>query len=89
MFFGQFQENRNAIEEQYRNVQWIENTGLAPEALKALADASVAEWTEEGLDRSLIKARLFALVLDRSQLAVTPEEQRRHICYSMEKRISA
>jgi len=74
MFWGKFQQNRNAIEEQYRNVQWIESSGLAPEKLKELANTSVSAWTEEKLDRSLIKARLFALVLDKAQLAVTPQE---------------
>ena len=70
MFWGMFMENRAAIEEQYRAVHWREDSGLAPEALRALADEAMA--AED--DKALKKARAFACVLDHAQLAVEPKE---------------
>lgn len=70
MFWGKFFDNREAIEEQYRAVRWREESGLAPDQLRAMADAAMAG--EE--DKAMKKARAFACVLDHAQLAVEPAE---------------
>lgn len=74
MIYGHFHNNREAIENQYRAVVWNEESGLCPEQLSALAQEKKQLWADEGLPRPIQKARLFALVLDHAQLAVTPEE---------------
>ncbi len=74
MFTNTFMKNREAIEEQYRAVRWIEGSGLAPEALLGQANALRDTLAGEGFSRPLIKARVFEFILDRAQLAVTPEE---------------
>lgn len=70
VFWETFFANRTAIEEQYRAVRWRENSGLAPEELRAMADGAM----EAETDKALKKARAFACVLDHAQLAVEPAE---------------
>ena len=72
MFWNQFNENRNRIEEQYRQTAWDASTGLEPDALREACSALEAETAGES--RTMQKAKLFAFVLDRAQLAVVPEE---------------
>ena len=72
MFWNQFSENRNRIEEQYRQTAWDASTGLEPDALREACSALEAETAGES--RTMQKAKLFAFVLDRAQLAVVPEE---------------
>lgn len=74
MFWNGFTKNREKIERQYAQTDWNESSGLPPEELDALADACVKKWTDEGMDRPTLKAKLFALVLDYAQLSVVPEE---------------
>lgn len=72
--FGCFDENRAAIEEQYRADLWIPESGLTPEALEQEFFMEKDRLEAEGTPRPLVKARLFALVLDRAQLAVVPQD---------------
>ena len=49
MFWGTFFANRTAIEEQYRAVRWREDSGLAPEELRAMADGAMEAETDKAL----------------------------------------
>lgn len=69
-----FDENRTALEEQYRRDLWIQESGLSPEALKARFDALCSELQAQALPLPLVKAQLFAFLLDNAQLAVVPED---------------
>lgn len=70
MVFGHFAENRTAVEEQYRNVQWLGKSGLSPQQLQERAESLTEELRLKGTDRSIIKARTFAMIMDNAQIAV-------------------
>lgn len=69
-----FEDRRTAIEEQYRRELWIQESGLDPKALKARFDALNGELQAQALPLSLVKAHLFAFLLDNAQIAVVPED---------------
>ena len=70
MFWNRFRANRVKIEEQYRKVQWIEESGLSPDELAQ----GVSVLMQKDAPRPLQKAETFAFVLDHAQLAVEPAE---------------
>lgn len=72
--FGEFDRHKALIEEQYRQVNWNGDSGCSPEQLERAVFSLKEELEKQGLPRPLVKARLFALILDRAQIAVVPEE---------------
>lgn len=74
MIFEKFWEHRHAIEEQYRQVKWDDQSGLEPCELEKQFLQLEETYVAQNMDRSLQKANLFAFILDHAQLAVVPEE---------------
>ena len=72
--FGHFSLDRVTLEEQYRAVHWNEESGFPPERLEYEAAKIADEMEMQHCPESLIKARVFELIMDHAQIAVEPKE---------------
>ncbi len=70
MFWGTFWENRDTLENQYRDIAWEETTGLMPSKLQ---EGAYALLNADG-PKPLRKAKAFAYILDNAQLSVQPAD---------------
>lgn len=72
MAWNTFEQDRAALEKQYDQTIWREETGLPPEVLSAQCLLVLEESAQ--LPRVLQKAKLFAYVLQNAQIALVPED---------------
>ena len=74
MLTENFFDLRDAIENQYRDVRWVEESGLPLGELEREIYTLCDTMEREGASREITKARMFELTLDKAQLAVEPKE---------------
>jgi len=72
--FGFFDQNRAAIEAQYKAPHWNETAGWDPERLQQEIFSLNDELEAQGVSRQVIKARLFEMTMDHAQIAAEPKD---------------
>lgn len=72
MLWTSFWQDRAGLDDQYARVRWIEGDSLSPEALAAEGKRLTRALLAEGVPKPIVKARLFALAMDRAAIAVEP-----------------
>lgn len=69
---GLFDENRNELEHQFENIQWIKGSGLDAEALALEYELLMQKL--ENQPKAIIKARTFELILHHAVIAVDKKD---------------
>jgi len=67
-----FDLNRALLRKQYKNIGWIEESGLSEEALCAACDDLMKE--NPSMSHALVKAKTFALICEKGRIAVDAED---------------
>ncbi len=67
-----FDRNSKALTEQFKKIQWMEDSGLSEAELEREYDALMRN--PDGFSKAMLKAKTFALILERSRIAVDPED---------------
>ena len=68
----QFDKNNEKLCRQFENIEWIADSGVSPEELNA-QHARIMQ-NEEGLPKSLIKAKTFDMILRLSPIAIDKDD---------------
>lgn len=67
MEWNLFKQNKDLIEKEFENTNWVQNSGMPPILLEQEAKKLISNLS--GQPKPLIKAHLFAFVLDNAQLS--------------------
>jgi hypothetical protein len=67
-----FKTNQEILKKQFENVEWIEESGVGEKGLKKLFDELIKE--DNGENRDIIKAKVFALICEKSRIAIDKED---------------
>ena len=71
-FMKTFKIDNPAFTNQFANIAWIEESGVSENELRTLYDELMKEEGKES--RALLKAKLFALLCEKSRLAIDKED---------------
>ncbi len=68
----QFDKSNNSLLNQFQNIEWIEASGVSPDALNELY-ADLMRSTAD-LPKCIIKAKTFEMILDKSRIAIDKDD---------------
>lgn len=67
-----FDKTNERLRNQFKNIQWIEESGVTPEELNILYDKIMKN--EESLPKCILKARTFEMILKNSRIAIDEDD---------------